>query len=137
MTPAAWVDDLARDLPRAVARGFTHVALDARVERPVSDLEALADAGVVVAAVKLRGDLTLADVEARREQLRLLQRQVADAAVLGATLAWLPRAGSVSDGQPEPSLTLPALEDEARALLAEYAAARQVRLVEGLDVVPV
>lgn len=128
MTTAAWVDDLARDLPRVVARGFTHVALEARVDRPVSDLEALADAGVIVAWVRLHGDLTLADVEARREQLRLLQRQVADAAVLGATVAWLPKAERVSDEQR-------VYLEEGTALLARYAAARQVELVDAVDLV--
>jgi sugar phosphate isomerase/epimerase len=122
MTPA-WVDDLGRDLPRVAARGFTHVALEARVERPVSDLEALADAGVVVAAVRLHGDLTLADVEARREQLRLLQRQVADAALLGAAEAWLE---PVAAGTDEARAAL----EEGLALLAEYAHRRQVRLVK-------
>lgn len=117
-----WIDDLASDLPRAVAFGFTHVAVEARVDRSASDLEALAEAGVIVAAVQLRGDLTLADVEARREQLRLLRRQVADAALLGASVAWLPPAEAASD-------EARAYFEEGFALLAEYARARQVRLV--------
>jgi sugar phosphate isomerase/epimerase len=124
MNAVAWVDDLARDLPRVVARGFTHVALEARVDRPVSDLEALADAGVIVAAVRLHGDLTLVDVEARREQLRLLQRQVADAAVLGATVAWL---------QPNEGDEARAYFEEGFTLLAEYARARQIQLTNSLD----
>ncbi|MFO0843916.1 MAG: hypothetical protein U0797_16220 [Gemmataceae bacterium] len=126
MTPA-WVDDLARDLPLVVARGFTHVALEGRVDRPMGDLEALAEAGVVVAAVRLHGDLTLADVEARREQMRRLQRQVADAASLGATVAWLE---PVTAGTDEARACL----EEGVALLAEYAQGRQVRLVAKGDV---
>lgn len=69
--------------------GLSSVAIDAREDRPSADLDALADAGVFVACARLRGDLSLADVALRREQLRRLQRQVADAASLGAHTVWL------------------------------------------------
>jgi sugar phosphate isomerase/epimerase len=99
--PAA-PEALAAALARAAALGFSHVEVAALAERPLGHLEALADAGVVVAAAALGG-----------ADLRALRPQVADAARLGATCAYLP-AGAC-----------PA-EDCAR--LADYAAGRMVRL---------
>jgi sugar phosphate isomerase/epimerase len=128
-TLAGWVDEeLAHTLPHLVRRGFTHIALAARIDRPVADLEALADAGVIVACARLSGDLTLADVEARREQLRLLKRQVDDAALLGATLTWL--SVDAIDREQQKVFVREGIE-----LLAAHAQARQVQLgVEGIDV---
>jgi sugar phosphate isomerase/epimerase len=113
---------------RAAALGFTHVEVAALAERPTEHLEALADSGLVVACARLSGDLSAADVAVRCEALRRLKLQVADAARLGATLARL----DVPEGGPH--------VEEALALLAEYAAARMVRLVTepalpGVDVV--
>jgi sugar phosphate isomerase/epimerase len=94
--------ELAAALVRAVALGFSHVEVTALAERPAEHLEALADAGVVVAAAALGG-----------ADLRALRLEVADAARLGATCAYL-SAG--------------ACPAEDCAKLAEYAAGRMVRL---------
>jgi sugar phosphate isomerase/epimerase len=110
-SPAIWAlaarlpaapEDFAAAVARAAALGFTHVEVMALAGRPAEHLEALADAGVLVAAAALGG-----------ADLRALRAQIADAARLGATCAYLP-AG--------------ACPAESYAPLAEYAAGRMVRL---------
>ncbi len=130
-TPALALDSLPLTFPAALrhaaALGFTRVALTARAERSPEDLEALADSGLVVAAASLGEDLPAGctldtpDIGQRRQALEVLQRQVSDAARLGATCAWLsPGSDGGAAGR--------ACFAEACALLAEYAARRMVRL---------
>jgi sugar phosphate isomerase/epimerase len=119
--------DFAAVLTQIASLGFTHVDVVAEVDRPVEYLEALADSGLLVSCAALGRQLpaghTLdaADVSVRRATLALLQRQVADAACLGATTAYL----------------VPGLDNSATALtrfaegcalLADYAAGYMVRL---------
>ena len=113
---------------RAVAGlGFTHVDPVALVERPAAHLDALADAGVIVACTPLGRDLPdgLAldadDVGRRRDAVEQVKRQLIDAARLGATCAYL-----VPPTRPEPAAL--SYFAEACGLLSEYAASRMVRL---------
>ncbi len=121
--PGAFADVLGQ----IAALGFRHVDVVAEVDRPAADLEALADSGLLVSCAALGRHLPLghtldaASVGLRRATLELLRRQVADAARLGATTAYLV-PGSCMD---ETALHCFA---EGCALLADYAAARMVRL---------
>lgn len=125
-TLAVWLpEDDFTSLAMLVARGFHWVALQARVDRPAAHLDALAEVDLVVACARLRGDLTLTEVSARRTQLHLLQRQVADAALLGATLVWLPVDACQDQGADE---TGGVYLSEALELLVAFAGARQVRV---------
>jgi len=112
--------DFGPALVRACAYGFGAVEVTALVERPAEHFEALADSGLFVACVALSEDPSLdAPILAnRRAALERLQRQVADAAALGATRAYL------SAGAEEGSARFA----EGCALLAAYAARRMVRL---------
>ncbi|HEY7158991.1 MAG TPA: sugar phosphate isomerase/epimerase [Gemmataceae bacterium] len=109
------------------ALGFRHVDVVAAIDRPAEQLEALADSGLLVSCSALGRDLpsghTLdaADAGVRRATLSLLQRQVADAARLGATTAYL--VPGLDDGE-----TALSCFGEGCILLADYAAARMVRL---------
>jgi sugar phosphate isomerase/epimerase len=114
------------DAVAAAARlGFSHVDVVAVAERPAADLEALADAGVMVCCAALgRGlpdgaALDAADVGLRRVALDVVRAQVSDAARLGATAGYL-----VSPVEAERLV----LFAEACALLADEAARRMVRL---------
>jgi sugar phosphate isomerase/epimerase len=119
------------DFPAAVARaaalGLSHVEVVALAGRPAEHLEALADAGVLVPSAALGHGLPpghslgAADVAVRRDTLKLLQLQVADAARLGATCAWL----AAGDADTDPARTP---FEEGCALLADQAARRMVRL---------
>ncbi len=102
---------------RVAALGFTHVELKALADRPAAHLDALADAGVVVACANLTGDICAGSVQQRRDTLRLLQRQIADAARLGATCAVL----NVAAGHE-------AYFTEGCTILSAYAAGRMMRL---------
>jgi sugar phosphate isomerase/epimerase len=119
--------DFAAAVKQAADLGFTHVEVVAETDRPASHLEALADSGVVVACASLgRGlpqghTLDAADAQVRRTTLRLLERQISDAARLGATVAYIV-PGTQAD---ETSLTYFA---ESCTLLADFAAGRMVRL---------
>jgi sugar phosphate isomerase/epimerase len=119
--------DFAAALRQAVALGFSHVDVVARADRPASDLEALAEAGVVVSCTALARDLpdghTLdaADPGVRRATLDAIKSQLADTARLGATCAYL------VPGQDAGGNRL-AYFAEGCALLADYAAGRMVRL---------
>jgi sugar phosphate isomerase/epimerase len=121
--PAPFADAVLR----AAALGFDSVDVVAVVERPPADLEALAEAGVVVGCAALgRGlppgqSLDAADVEQRRAALRLVERQLDDAARLGATCAYL--VPPTDDGD-----AVRQRFGEAVGLLAGYAAGRMVRL---------
>ncbi|HEY7313412.1 MAG TPA: sugar phosphate isomerase/epimerase [Gemmataceae bacterium] len=119
--------EFAAVLSRIAALGFTHVDLVAEIDRPAGQLEALADSGLLVSCMALGRNLppghTLdaADVGVRRATLTLLQRQLADAARLGATTAYL--VPGLEAG--ETALTCFA---DGCALLADDAAACMVRL---------
>jgi hypothetical protein len=110
----------ASSVERARVLSYTHVEVAALAERPAEHLEALAEAGVLVGCATLSGDLG-GSAEERREALRCLERQVADASRLGATcvVLTLPRE---SDPAADACLA------EACALLAAYAGRRMVRL---------
>lgn len=86
--------DFADTLRRTVARGFTHVEIEGREERPIEHLEALADTGLFVAAVRLGAGVSAEDIEARRSHLARLKRMTNDAARLGATYAILQPTGT-------------------------------------------
>ena len=128
---SACLSSLPLDFRAAVAQaaglGFRAVDVTARVERPAEDLEALADAGVQVICAALGRDLppghTLdaADVGVRRATVQFLEQQVADAARLGATAAYL------VPGFDGGATALQCFADGC-ALLAEYSAGRMVRL---------
>lgn len=110
--------DFAAEVRFAAELGFTHVDVVALEERPAADLEALADAGVVVRCAAVgRGlpDACTPDAVGRMRQ------QIADAARLGATHAYVV---SGTDGS---SAGL-ARFAEACGLLADFAAGRMVRL---------
>ena len=119
--------DFAGAVRQAAGLGFTHVDVVACADRPGSDLEALADAGVVVSCAALgRGlpgghTLDAGAPAARRAALGALEQQVADAARLGATCAYL------VPGQDASAAGL-AYFAEGCALLADYAGRRMVRL---------
>jgi sugar phosphate isomerase/epimerase len=128
---AAFLTSLPLAFPEAVRQaaglGFTHVDVVALVERPADHLDALADAGVLVSCAALgRGlpdehTLDAADVGIRRATLDALRQQVADAARLGATCAYLVPGVDTSRA----ALTYFA---EGCGLLADYAERRMVRL---------
>jgi sugar phosphate isomerase/epimerase len=107
--------------------GFTHVDVVALVERPAAHLEALAKSGLIVSCASIGRDLpegqTLdaADVANRRAAVEVMERQIADAARLGATHGYIV---SGQDGSRDGLLRF----GEACALLADYARERQVRL---------
>jgi sugar phosphate isomerase/epimerase len=119
--------DFAAVLGQIAALGFSHVDLVAEVDRPAEQRDELADSGLRVSCLSLGRQLPLdhsldaSDVGVRRAALALLQRQVADAAQLGATTAYLVPG---LDG----SATALTCFAEGCALLADYAAARKVRL---------
>jgi sugar phosphate isomerase/epimerase len=129
---SAFATSLSLPTPAALAAlariGFTHVDLFACEDRPAEDLEALAEAGLLVACPSLiRGIadgemLDAPDVAVRRDALDRLCRRVADAARLGATCAYLIPG---RDASPE---GLARFADGCVAL-AGYAAGRMVRLL--------
>jgi D-psicose/D-tagatose/L-ribulose 3-epimerase len=106
---------------------FTHVDLVAEVDRPMEQLEALADSGLLVSCLALGrhlpagSSLDAADVALRRDTLTMLQRQVGDAARLGAATVYLVPGTDTSE-------TALSCFAEGCALLADYAAARSLRL---------
>jgi sugar phosphate isomerase/epimerase len=119
--------DFATEVRLAAGLGFTHIDVVALEERPASDLEALADAGVLVRCAAVGRGLPdgctpdAADVGLRRDALVRMRRQVADAARLGATHAYVVSGTDASaDGL--------ARFAETCGLLADYAAGRMVRL---------
>jgi sugar phosphate isomerase/epimerase len=119
--------DFASVLRQIVSLGFTHVDLVAEVDRPTQHLEELADSGLLVSCLALGRhlpaghSLDAADVAVRRNALALLQRQAADAARLGAATVYLVPG-------PDRSTTALSRFAEGCVLLADYAAARMLRL---------
>ena len=119
--------DFTAEVQLAAALGFASVDVVALEERAETDRDALADAGVLVRCAAVgRGlpdgcALDSADAGRRRDALDAMRRQIADAARLGATHAYVV---SGMDG----SATGLAYFAEACGLLAGYAASRMVRL---------
>ena len=119
--------DFASEVRLAADLGFTQIDVVALEERPPADAEALADAGVLVRCAAVgRGlpdgcTLDAVDAGRRRDALERARLQVADAARLGATLAYVV---SGMDGSPDGL----ACFVEACGMLANYAAGRMVRL---------
>lgn len=87
--------DFAAVLADIAALGFTHVDLVAEIDRPPHPVEAIADSGLLVSCLAVGRNLPVGhtldamDAGVRRAALALLQRQVADAACLGATTVYL------------------------------------------------
>lgn len=114
-------------LREAVALGFAYVDVVALTERPAAHLAALADSGLLVACAALGkglpADQTLdaPEVSTRRTALEQMQRQLSDAARLGATHAYIV-SGCDGSAQGLARFT------EACALLAEFAAQHRIRL---------
>jgi len=107
--------------------GFTHVDVVGQVERPPSHLDALADSGLLVSCVAIGRDLLEGDtldapsVATRRRAVDQIQRQIADAARLGATHCYVvPGTDAGVDGLTRFS--------ETCCLLADFAQSRMVRL---------
>jgi sugar phosphate isomerase/epimerase len=128
---AAFATSLPGDFAAVVSQiadlGFRHVDLVAELDRPPEQREALANSGLLVSCMALGRNLPpghaldASDVSVRRATFALLQRQVIDAAQLGATTAYIvPGLDSC-----ETSLTC---FGEGCALLTDYAAARGIRL---------
>jgi sugar phosphate isomerase/epimerase len=119
--------DFAAVVNQITALGFRYVDLVAALDRPAQEREALADSGLHVSSVALGRNLppghTLdaAAVAVRRATFALLQRQIIDSAQLGATTAYL--VPGVAPGE-----TALACFAEGCSLLADYAAARGIRL---------
>ena len=119
--------DFEAAVRRAAALGFGHVDVVAVADRPAAHLEALAETGVIVCCAALgRGlpegqTLDAADRAPRQAALDGMKRQVADAARLGATRAYVVPG---VDAGPD---ALARFTDSC-ALLADFAAQRMVRL---------
>jgi len=111
----------------AARLGFGTVDVVAMVERPLLDREALADAGVGVGCASLGRALAAGvsldslSVTARRMALEEVKRQLNDAALLGATCAYL------TPPLDDRGACLPAFA-EGCCLLAEHAASRMIQL---------
>src|SRR5437764_641474 len=128
---SAMLTSLPLDFEPAVqavaALGFHHADVVALADRPAAHREALADSGLLVGCASLgRGlpeghGLDVEPLEMRRATLDIVKRQIADAAQLGATSAYLVPG---FDGSPDALLRFA----DAVALLADFASARMVRL---------
>jgi sugar phosphate isomerase/epimerase len=119
--------DFATAARQAVGLGFRFIDVVALTERPAADLDVLAETGLHVACASLgRGlppdqALDAPVVGIRRAVLQALKQQVADAARLGATHAYLvPGLDATMDGL--------ARFQESCCLLADFAAGRMIRL---------
>src|SRR5262245_35374938 len=119
--------DFGSACARAAELGFTYVDVVALADRPAAHAEALAETGLLVACAAAGRDLPaglgldVAPVGPRREAVELVKRQIADAARLGATRAYLV-PGIEASGS---ALSCFA---ETLSLLSEYAGGRMVRL---------
>src|SRR5262249_50243983 len=87
--------DFGTACARAAELGFTHIDIVALADRPPGHYDALADSALLVACAGVGRDLPselgldVAAVARRREAVELVKRQIADAARLGATRAYL------------------------------------------------
>jgi sugar phosphate isomerase/epimerase len=123
----SFATDFAASLQAAVELGFTHVDVVATESRSPAELEAIADSGLIVScaaigrALPAGQTLDAAELAPRRAALDIFKRHLDDAALLGATSAYLvPGLG------PSPDARL-RFTDACR-LLADHAAARMIRL---------
>jgi sugar phosphate isomerase/epimerase len=119
--------EFAPAVRQAAVLGFTHVDVVGLADRPPDHLDALADSGLFVACAALgKGlpeghTLDAPAVTPRRAALETVERQIADAARLGATYGYLvPGRDATPEGL--------ARFTEACRLLADYAGRRMVRL---------
>jgi sugar phosphate isomerase/epimerase len=117
--------DFPAAVQAAVALGFTHVDVVGLVERPLEQLEALAESGLLVACVSLGralptdlavDALSLAD---RRAAVELVKQQIADAARLGATCCY------IVPGEDGSAAGMDRFTDSC-SLLSEYASRRML-----------
>jgi sugar phosphate isomerase/epimerase len=112
---------------QVAALGFTRVDVVGLAERPLSHAEVLADCGLTVSCAAVgRGlpdgyTLDTASIEQRRDAVEEVQRQIADAARLGATHCYLVPG---SDANPD---AIRRFADSCLHL-GEFAAGRMVRL---------
>jgi sugar phosphate isomerase/epimerase len=119
--------DFATAARQAADLGFSFVDVVAVAERPLEELEVLADTGLHVACASLGRGLPpdhtpdAPSLDVRRTVLQALKQQVADAAHLGATHAYLVPG---RDASPEGLARF----QGSCCLLADYAAGRMVRL---------
>lgn len=103
-------------LAELARQGFRHVDLVGKVERPEAEREALADSGLIVDCVALGRELpdgcTLdaSDVAKRRQAVEVVQRQIVEAAQLGARVAYVVPCKDAAG--------LPAFADSCQALTA-------------------
>lgn len=114
-------DGLRAALTEAAIQGFTCVEIEGDADRPHDHLEALADSGLFVACVRLGEGMVEEDISLRRQKLDHQKRLLADAAILGATLAYLTIPS-------EPTEAGRAYFQEGCTLLTAFASGRGVRL---------
>ena len=125
-------DEFLSAIREAVARGHTHIDVIGLVERPAEHLEALAESGLVVRCVTIGlglppGEtLDAVDIRLRRSALDKMKRQIADAALLGASSCRLIPSMERSS---EAMVLLAA----ASEVLAEYAARRMLSFTVSLE----
>ena len=106
-------------------QGFRHVDLIGKSQRPEAEREALADSGLIVDCVALGRDLpdgcTLdaGDVALRRRAVEEMNRQIAEAALVGARVAYVVPCKDTS--------SLPAFADACQ-VLAQSARRRMMQL---------
>ena len=128
---SAFLTSLPLDFVSAVreiaALGFTHVDVVGLAVRPEEHLESLADSGLLVSCASLGRDLpgslsldALA-LDARRQAVGIVQRQIADTARLGATCGYLVPGIDAS------SAALARFADACR-VLGDFAGQRQMQL---------
>jgi sugar phosphate isomerase/epimerase len=112
---------------QVAAMEFTHVDLVAEIARPPSHYEVLAESALTVSCCPIgRGvpeeqTLDTPDVSNRRAAVEAFQRQIADAALLGATHGYVI---SGKDSSPDGLARFA----ESCGILADFAAARMVKL---------
>src|SRR5438105_7766950 len=87
--------DFGSAVRQAARLGFAHADTVAVADRAAGDREILAETGLMITCASLGRNLPVgcsldaADVTARQRALALVKRQLADAAQLGATRAYL------------------------------------------------
>jgi sugar phosphate isomerase/epimerase len=109
---------LQQVLSDAVARGQSHIELAASAFRPIEEMEAIAESGLFVEVLTLTSHWPK-DLRLAQQQLELWQREIDDAALLGAQVITL-----------QVPTDAPAWSSEGLALLHQYASARMLRLIE-------
>jgi len=112
---------------QATALGFNRVDVVAQITRPQAHYEVLAETGATVSCCSIGRDLPDAqtldalDITNRRAAVETMQRQLADAALLGATHGYVV---SGKDGSAEGLARFA----ESCGALADFAASRMVKL---------